>query len=42
MPISTCRCAPCSGQDRGGEGRFEDAARFLETLFMHGVLTKPT
>lgn len=26
------------GKDRGGEGRFEDAARFLETLFMHGVL----
>jgi len=26
------------GRDRGGEGRFEDAARFLETLFMHGVL----
>jgi TetR/AcrR family transcriptional regulator len=30
------------GRDRGGEGRFEDAARFLETLFMHGVLTKPS
>lgn len=28
------------GRDRGGEGRFEDAARFLETLFMHGVLPK--
>jgi TetR/AcrR family transcriptional regulator len=27
------------GKDRGGEGRFEDAARFLETLFLHGVLT---
>jgi TetR/AcrR family transcriptional regulator len=26
------------GRDRGGEGRFEDAARFLENLFMHGVL----
>jgi len=26
------------GKDRGGEGRFEDAARFLETLFLHGVL----
>jgi TetR/AcrR family transcriptional regulator len=26
------------GPSRGGEGRFEDAARFLETLFMHGVL----
>jgi TetR/AcrR family transcriptional regulator len=26
------------GHDRGGEGRFEDAARFLETLFMHGIL----
>ena len=28
------------GKDRGGEGRFEDAARFLETLFMHGVLPR--
>src|SRR6218665_592485 len=28
------------GRERGGEGRFEDAARFLETLFMHGVLTR--
>lgn len=28
------------GRDRGGEGRFEDAARFLETLFMHGVLPR--
>uniref|UniRef100_UPI003A920B00 TetR family transcriptional regulator C-terminal domain-containing protein n=1 Tax=Devosia sp. TaxID=1871048 RepID=UPI003A920B00 len=26
------------GRDRGGDGRFEDAARFLENLFMHGVL----
>jgi TetR/AcrR family transcriptional regulator len=26
------------GQGRGGEGRFEDAARFLENLFMHGLL----
>jgi TetR/AcrR family transcriptional regulator len=26
------------GKDRGGDGRFEDAARFLETLFMHGVV----
>ncbi len=26
------------GKDRGGEGRFEDAARFLENLFMRGVL----
>ncbi len=25
------------GKDRGGEGRFEDAARFLENLFMRGV-----
>ncbi len=25
------------GKDRGGEGRFEDAARFLETLFMTGL-----
>src|SRR5205085_852027 len=23
------------GQDRGGEGRFEDAARYLEKLFIH-------
>ena len=29
------------GKNRGGEGRFEDAARFLETLFMTG-LVKPT
>lgn len=26
------------GKDRGGEGRFEDAARFLETLFMKGLM----
>jgi len=26
------------GNGRGGEGRFEDAARFLENLFMHGLL----
>lgn len=25
------------GEDRYGEGRFEDAARFLEQLFMHGL-----
>lgn len=25
------------GPDRGGEGRFEDAARFLESLFVHGL-----
>jgi TetR/AcrR family transcriptional regulator len=29
------------GKDRGGEGRFEDAARFLETLFMSGLRVKP-
>jgi TetR/AcrR family transcriptional regulator len=29
------------GPDLGGEGRFEDAARFLENLFMHGLLPKP-
>ena len=28
------------GPDRGGEGRFEDAARYLENLFMHGVVPK--
>jgi TetR/AcrR family transcriptional regulator len=28
------------GKARGGEGRFEDAARFLEGLFMHGLLPK--
>ncbi len=25
------------GPDRGGEGRFEDAARYLEQLFLHGL-----
>ena len=30
------------GQGRGGEGRFEDAARFLEHLFMHGVFPPGT
>jgi TetR/AcrR family transcriptional regulator len=25
------------GRDRGGEGRYEDAARYLENLFMHGL-----
>jgi TetR/AcrR family transcriptional regulator len=28
------------GRDRGGEARFEDAARFLERLFMHGLVPK--
>lgn len=28
------------GKDRGGEGRFEDAARFLEQLFMRGLEPK--
>ena len=28
------------GKDRGGEGRFEDAARFLEPLFMDGLLPR--
>jgi TetR/AcrR family transcriptional regulator len=28
------------GKDRGGEGRFEDAARYLENLFMHGLVPK--
>jgi len=28
------------GPDLGGEGRFEDAARFLENLFMHGLMPK--
>ena len=28
------------GKDRGGEGRFEDAARFLENLFMDGLRPK--
>jgi TetR/AcrR family transcriptional regulator len=28
------------GPELGGEGRFEDAARFLENLFMHGLMPK--
>lgn len=28
------------GPDRGGDGRFEDAARFLEGLFLHGLKSK--
>jgi len=28
------------GRNRGGEGRFEDAARFLEQMFMHGLKPK--
>ena len=28
------------GKDRGGEGRFEDAARFLERLFVDGLRPK--
>ncbi|MGV3490358.1 MAG: TetR family transcriptional regulator C-terminal domain-containing protein [Devosia sp.] len=28
------------GKDRGGEGRFEDAARYLENLFLLGLLPK--
>jgi TetR/AcrR family transcriptional regulator len=28
------------GPERGGDGRFEDAARFLENLFMHGLMPK--
>jgi TetR/AcrR family transcriptional regulator len=28
------------GKDRGGDGRFEDAARFLENLFLNGLLPK--
>ena len=28
------------GPDRGGEGRFEDAARFLEQLFIDGLKPK--
>lgn len=28
------------GADRGGEGRFEDAARFLEQLFLEGLRPK--
>jgi TetR/AcrR family transcriptional regulator len=26
------------GPERGGDGRFEDAARYLENLFLHGLL----
>jgi TetR/AcrR family transcriptional regulator len=29
------------GPGRGGEGRFEDAARYLENLFLHGLTPKP-
>lgn len=29
------------GPGRGGEGRFEDAARYLEQLFMHGLSPRP-
>jgi len=29
------------GPDRGGEGRFEDAARFLEQIFIEGLKPKP-
>jgi TetR/AcrR family transcriptional regulator len=28
------------GRDRGGDGRFEDAARYLEHLFMDGLLPR--
>ncbi|HTJ58536.1 MAG TPA: TetR family transcriptional regulator C-terminal domain-containing protein [Devosiaceae bacterium] len=28
------------GKSRGGEGRFEDAARYLEQLFLYGLLPK--
>ena len=28
------------GKGRGGDGRFEDAARYLEGLFMHGLVPK--
>jgi TetR/AcrR family transcriptional regulator len=30
------------GKDRGGDGRFEDAARYLEILFMTGLSPKKT
>lgn len=30
------------GPDRGGEGRFEDAARFLEQLFVNGLKPQQT
>jgi TetR/AcrR family transcriptional regulator len=29
------------GKDRNGDGRFEDAARYLENLFMDGLKPKP-
>jgi TetR/AcrR family transcriptional regulator len=29
------------GPDRGGDGRFEDAARFLEQLYVEGLRPKP-
>jgi len=29
------------GPDRNGEGRFEDAARYLEQLFMYGLTPRP-
>jgi TetR/AcrR family transcriptional regulator len=29
------------GKDRNGDGRFEDAARYLEQLFMFGLVPKP-
>jgi TetR/AcrR family transcriptional regulator len=29
------------GPDRNGEGRFEDAARYLEQLFLHGLTPRP-
>ncbi len=29
------------GKGRGGEGRFEDAARYLEQLFLHGLTPRP-
>lgn len=29
------------GPDRNGEGRFDDAARYLEHLFLHGLTPRP-
>lgn len=29
------------GQDQAGEGRFEDAARYLEQLFVNGLIVRP-
>lgn len=29
------------GKARGGEGRYEDAARYLEQLFLHGLTPRP-